>query len=74
MMQNIYNEDGRKYTLREYFEKVNNEGLFKIESKIFGHCITGEYDYIKGMLRKDLFSACIQAIDANKYGTTITIA
>jgi hypothetical protein len=73
MAQNIYNEDGKKYTLQEYFNKVNNKGLFQIKSKIFGNCITGTYEYIKGMLRKDLFSSCIQAIDTDEYGTIITI-
>lgn len=72
-MQNIYNEEGRKYTLSEYFKKVNNVGLFEITSKKYGHMITGTYDQILEGLRSVYFGACIQDINVDEYGTTLVL-
>ena len=70
-MLEIKNLQGQKYTLQEYFKEYN-EGSFQIVSNIFGGTlITGDYEYIKGHLRKHFFSACVQGIDKTEYGIII---
>lgn len=71
-MEDIRNAQGQKYTLCEFLKQAEGE-IFQIESKIFGHMITGSKDYINGHLQKVYFGGCVQGVDITEYGTIIYV-
>lgn len=70
LRQELINQDGRKYTLMEFFKEFT-EGLFEICSIKNGHLITGTKEQIQAGLRSHLFGSCVQYIEVDEYGTTV---
>ena len=71
----IYNKDGRKMTLSEYFKTLDDKsGVFEIKSlKNNETWLCGTYRKLREHLRKDLWCICLQGIEIDEYGTTLLV-
>lgn len=76
----IYNADGRKMTLSEYFRTAKDKsGTFEVRSisKQFGFdngvLVCGTFDQCKSDLDKKFYGMCLQGIEVDKYGTSLLV-